>query len=150
MSDDDDDLSDPNFSDVTQSRSDGLEDLDAAFEEDDCSTEDIDEEPPQEVSESSDSESDLEDESTNADPLAEPAFGSDQTVQYPLYIREGRKEIVLNDLRQDVQRDLRKKHGIRGKTDAREFHEAMVDVAEKHKDEIVEVYAQKRREENSN
>ncbi|MGB9955425.1 hypothetical protein ACOZ4B_03375 [Haloferax prahovense] len=71
------------------------------------------------------------------DPRERPAFEFDETVHKALYVLEAVADEFDDIITYDVERDLTRDHGLKGVTKS-ELHNAALDVATEHPEEIVE------------
>jgi|AntRauTorcE11898_2_1112593.scaffolds.fasta_scaffold01888_5 hypothetical protein len=99
----------------------------------DAEKEELDADDPEEESATGDGD----DEATGG-----PAFEFDATTAKSIYVRPGTLE-TLEDAEFEVEMLLRREHDIRDVT-GREFHDAAVQVAAEHADEVVEQVLEER------
>ncbi|REA02693.1 hypothetical protein DEQ92_12975 [Haloferax sp. Atlit-6N] len=71
------------------------------------------------------------------DPRERPAFEFDETVHKALYVLESVADEFDDIITYDVERELTRDHGLKGVTKS-ELHNAALDVATEHPEEIVE------------
>ncbi|RDZ62581.1 hypothetical protein C5B90_15525 [Haloferax sp. Atlit-12N] len=115
-------------------------DLDAAMGGEESASDPEPEPEPESADTDAAAESEAEPEPESleeVDPRERPAFEFDETVHKALYVLESVADEFDDIITYDVERDLTRDHGLKGVTKS-ELHNAALDVATEHPEEIVE------------